>query len=513
MAAVFLEKFLSLLGTARDPDAAKKKQVKQLARDITGNKYSRFYKIKSGEIDGSLGKFFYEMYKIISPSQVFMQNAAKSAQLKQITAEAFLDKNLQEIKARIGPEAIAERAKKTAVKDLGVQLKQELGNFSAAFDMERINAIDRCYNLILAFIQFVTFDFFFFLKKFDGNITERNFTYIPKFAPVRGEYLKEELKDFIDISFAVDPDQDWKNVFRVLKIYKNGVDVVAFDQWSRLLNQLRELNRSTILTLMIRHIEKNPLFQSKPSLLPDERIAEAYLESVRTEARNAVDKIVNAKKNAQIDVLAKTIFGAVEVDRMKHYTEKAGEIYLKKNFEGYAYVRGLNYLRAFLLDFFKKDIRELCDILLIRGQWTAPQLAQQMSGAFHLLMTLSDTIIAFDETFSDEGENGSRLKAAIVKADRDKSQARYITLILKTAGEEAQKMIMQSAQSLIIVGKNLKNLIDDHQKPRHDLLMNWKELEGASEEPLGQRMAAAYKKIYYFVQMMQFFASPPENEV
>jgi hypothetical protein len=516
----FLDKILALFGGEADNESGKKKQLKKLVKELSGNKYARFYKPKSEEIDGTLGKFFFDVYKIISPAQVFLQNAAKSAQLKQVCAEAFLDKNLEEVKKRIGAESIEERAKTTPIKDLVKLLKEDLATFAAAFDNDRIAAIDRCYRLIMALTGFVTFDFFFMLKKFDPNITERNFTYIPRFAPVRGEYLTDELKDFIEVSSAVDPDQDWKNALRVLKIYKNGVDVVAAEQWNRLLVHLRDMHRSGMLELMIRHIDKNPSWVSgvkhqgaspSPGAAPDEHIAEAYLEGRRAEARGAVDKIVNAKKNAQIGALAKAIFGAADVERAKYYTVKNSEIYEKKHFDGFVFAQGINYLKAFLLDHFKKDIRELCDIILIRGQWTVPALSQQMSESFHRIMDLSDRLIDFDETLSDNGENGSRLKASIVKADRDKSQARYVTIILKSANEAAQELINEAAQSLIVVGKNVKGLLEDYQKTPHELIVNWKELEGASEAPLAQRIADAYKKIYYFIQMMQLLSKPAEE--
>ncbi|MDR0877484.1 MAG: DUF5312 family protein [Treponema sp.] len=509
MANAFLDKLFSLFGGGNDPEAGKKRQIKQLVKNLSGNKYSRFYRPKTEEIDGSLGKFFFDVYKVISSAQVFMQNAAKSAQLKQFTAEAFLDKNLLEVRSRLSPESIEERAKTADVKALAKSIKDDLNTLSAAFDTNRIGTIDRCYNLILALSQFVAFDFFFLLKKFDANITERNFTYQPRFAAIRGEYLLDEIKDFIDVSFAVDPDQDWKNALRALKSYK-GMDVVVYEQWIKLLNLLRDVRKSGIMELMIRHIQKDPFWVSKPKL-NDEHIAEWYLDERRTGARAAMDKILNAKKNAQIAALAKTIFGTTEIEKTKFYTEKAGEIYTKKNFDGFVFAAAINYLKAFLLDHFKKDIRELCDLLIIRGQWTVPALYQQMSENFHQLMGLSDTLIAFDETLSDTGENGARLKTCIVKADRDKSQARYVTLILKNVNEEALGLINQAAQYLIVVGKSLKNLLDDYQKPKHELVMNWKELEGVTEVPIDQRIAGAYKKIYYLIQMMQFFAKPAEE--
>jgi hypothetical protein len=35
--------------------------------------------------------------------------------------------------------------------------------------------------------------------------------------------------------------------------------------------------------------------------------------------------------------------------------------------------------------------------------------------------------------------------------------------------------------------------------------MNWKELEGFTEEPLKDRMVAIYQRIYYFIQLLQIY--------
>jgi hypothetical protein len=510
MAGSFLERIFSLFGGGKDPEAAKKRQLKQLARELSGNKFARFYLVKSEEAGGSLGKFFYDVYRNIAPAQVLLQNAAKSAQLKQAAVETFFDKNLQEIRARISPQVIAEQAKTISHKELIGRLEEDLSAFSSAFDTARIETSDNCYNLILDMVRFISFDYFFLLKKFDTHITERNFSYQPKFTSVRGEYISGDIKDFLEISFAMDPDKDWKNALRILKIYKNGVDVVAPDQWTRILLFLKELQKSGILELMIRHIDKNPLWQFQP-LLSNEKIAAAYLEEKRAEAKNMIAQIVNAKKNIQVEALIKMIFGSGEIDRAKYYTAKGSEIYAKKNFDGFVFAPAVNYLKAFLLDHFKRDIRELCDLLLIRGQWVDASLSKVMSESFHRLMGLSDELIAFDETLSDTGENGSRLKAAIVKADRDKSQARYVVLILKSVNEKALQLISAAGQGFIGLARGLKALIDDYTKSSRELLMNWKELEVVSETPIAQRMTSTYKKIYYFVRALQLLMETPEN--
>ncbi|MDR1930278.1 MAG: DUF5312 domain-containing protein [Treponema sp.] len=507
----FLDSIFALFTGGNDPDASKKKRLRQIVKDLTQNKYSKFYRTKTGELDGPFAKFFYDVYKIISPAQIFLQNAAKSDQLKQITVEAFLDKEARALKERLSAESIEERGKTTPVKDMAESVKRDLSAFAAGFDNVQISRIDTCYNSIISLVRFVSFDFFFIIKKFDSNLSERNFTYQPKFKTVKALDLSEEIKDFMEYSAAVEAEQDWKAPLAVLKLYKDGMDVVNHEHWGRLIRLLRDVSRSRILELIVQHNAKDPLWQSVPKA-SDERVADSYLDAKKAEIEKILTKIQNDKRSAQIEQLARTIFGSAEVERLLNYTAKANELFQKKNFDGFTKVAGLNYLKAFLLDYFKKEIKELCDLFLIRGQWTSNVLAQSMSDAFHGIMGLIDKISALDDALGEKGEHGSRLKQALIKVDRDKGQGRYIRLILKTVNNSAQEMINAAASGLITIGKNFKVLLEDMPKKPAELIMNWKELEGASEQPLGRRMADDYKRMYYFVQLLQFFAGPVEEE-
>ena len=517
MGIPFLDKILSLFSGGNDLESGKKRLLKQTAKELNKNKYSKFYIVKGEEVTPAFAKFFYEIYKVVSPAQVFLQNAEKSAQLKQVVIESVMDKKLLDLQERISLEKINERAKTTGTKELAAQLKNELTSLIAGFDSARIKAVDDCYNLIMAFHTFISFDYYVRLRKFDSNLSERNFSYVPKFETIRAEYLVEDIKDFLEIAYAVDPDQDWKTALPVLKSYKGDMDVVDPAQWNKLMLLVRDVKRSRILELMARHISKDPFWESLPKL-PDEHIIEDYLQKKKTDTETAIRKVLNDKRSAQIDQIAKAVFGTSEVERMKYYTDKTNELFFKKNLEGFTHVQGMNYLKAFLLDYFKKDVRELCDLFLIRGQWSSLILSQQMSEGFHTIMAISEQILTFDEALSESGTNGSRLKAALLKSDRDKGQAKYIRIILKTANEEAQEMINNTAQSLIVIGKNFKAILEDYQKNPKELIMNWKELESSSEEPLAQRITNVYKKLYYFVQLMQFFTqagsdgAPEETE-
>jgi hypothetical protein len=196
---------------------------------------------------------------------------------------------------------------------------------------------------------------------------------------------------------------------------------------------------------------------------------------------------------------------------MKNYTEKANVVFAKKMLGGYTQPLAMNYLKAYLMDYFKKDIRELVDLLIIRGQWTANLQSQQLSECYHALMDVSDKILQFDEELADEGELGTRMRSSLAKADRDKDAMKYLRGALKETNDKATAMISRAAVNLIGVGRQLKNLIEDLAKPHHEILINWKEVEGQSPRPLKAWLVETYKKLYYIVQLLQYFVKSGEE--
>jgi uncharacterized protein with HEPN domain len=268
-----------------------------------------------------------------------------------------------------------------------------------------------------------------------------------------------------------------------------------------MIKTLREVHTSKILELMVQYTLRNPVWQWK-HISFHETIGEDWLEAKKAEANEYIMKINNAKKNSQINAMTKQIFEATDLVRLENYTVQLGEPYRKKKVEYYLYAEGLNYLKAFLDDYVEKEIKELCDILLIRGQWTNNTMSKEMSEALHDLIEASEPITRLDNDMSEDGADGSRLRAAMLRIDRDPTQARYINSIIGKNNENALEIINEAAQSLIVIGKHLKNLIEDVQKKHPELLLNWRELNLVSKEPLHQRMVGDFKKINYFIQLM-----------
>jgi uncharacterized protein with HEPN domain len=129
-------------------------------------------------------------------------------------------------------------------------------------------------------------------------------------------------------------------------------------------------------------------------------------------------------------------------------------------------------------------------------------MSREMSEALHALLQLPVSIADLDVVLSEDGSDGSRLRAAMLRIDRDSTQTRYINSIVGKINSQAVEIINEAAQSLIVIGKHLKNLVEDIQKKHPELLINWREVNLASKEPMQQRMVNDFKRINYFVQLM-----------
>jgi hypothetical protein len=497
-----LNKVMSFISGDKEGGSDKQVLLKQVAKEITQNKYAKFYRVRQEEADPVFAQYFYSVYKILYPARVFFNDAEKEARIRHITLESFLDKAVMDIIRRLTPEAVAER-KKTAGAEISGQLEADLGALTRGFDSPRLTAADKCYNLMAVFRRFVSYDFYGLLKKFDPDMSETDFSSAPKFSPLRADTIMADIATFLSILPSFDTQDDWKTVFEIFKYCNSGTVVISPEAWNGLVLNLKNLKQSKMLELMVRMASGNPIWEVKPAPAPDEHLSAIWLEEKTAEIREVISDIADSQRGVKIAALEKVVFSGIDTTRLTYYTWEKGKIYIQKELDSYDSAPALNHLAAFIQDFISKEIAELCDILLVRGQWTNNAASLAMSDGYHALVEeIIGEITALDETLSEDGSNGTRLRGALLRVDRDHTQARYLNSIINSLNEEALNIINRATQSLIIVGKHLKMLYDDHQKKPHELIMNWKEMTLVSKTPMAQRLSDDYKKINYFVQLM-----------
>ena len=478
----------------------KQNMLKHIAKELGHSKYARFFRVRTEETDPSFSSFLFSVYKTIYPIKLFFKDEKKVAKLKYLTIESCIDDNIRDTIKRLDYGALDEKAKTMPGEQIIDMIQADVEKLTAQFSQNRIDAANRRYEMAAILAQFVTYNFPGFFKKFDTHFVDGSFIVEPKFPVIKTILIVDQIGEFLTITQPLKPEDDWGGLLNILKICE-GQELVNSEQFKSMITMLREIHTSKILELMVQYTLRNPVWQWK-HLSFSETIGEEWLEFKKAEADGYIARINNAKKNSQINALTKQIFEATDLVRLENYTVQLGEPYRKKNVEHYIYAEGLNYLKAFLDDYVDKEIKELSEILLIRGQWTNNTMSREMSEALHRLLDTQEPIARLDEVMSEDGADGSRLRAAMLRIDRDPAQARYINSIMGKNNDQALEIINAAAQELIIIGKHLKNLIEDLQKKHPELLLNWRELNLVSKEPLSQRMVSDFKKINFFIQLM-----------
>ncbi|MDR3146622.1 MAG: DUF5312 domain-containing protein [Treponema sp.] len=505
MALGFLGRLFSFL----HPDTTERRSrhlLKQLGKDLAGSHLARFYRPKLLDAQPAMAKFFWDFYKILAHAQVVLQNTAKSSQLRQITVEAFLDMRYLDARQRLNADYVKEKATIMPITEVSHLLKEDLAILADAFDGDFVSRVDACYNKILHIINLVGFDYFLFLRKFEPVLLERSFNVVPHFKPVRGGMILEDIKDFLEISCPIDPDADWTMPLQVLKVYRNGVDVLTAADWAKLLGSLRELRRSAILELMVRHISQDPHWEFKPRIT-QEHIATVYLEERRREVDEAFTGFLYSQKQNQVAALAAELFGDPGIQRLLYYTDKDSEAFVAKGLEGFIYAQCLNYLKAFMVDFFREDIQNLCELLLVQGLWASIEQSKAVSDLFHILVNNTDRLLALEQSLSENGENGADLRITLAKADRNRSQLRRLGSIIQRVNAEAWDLLSDTAEALVLLGKVFKEILRNTGR-EGALIVNFRELQlKESNPPLTQRIILAYKRIYNYLRIQQILTN------
>ena len=498
----FFSRLFSKFLKNSDPEAEKKRLLKNIAKDASKSKY-KFIKPSSQEVTPQLAKFLYDIYKTIAPAQAMVRGIQNPNALKNAVISSGMTESQRELYEQLAEENIEEMSTKISFSDLDEQIKNALQQFSNEFDSERIAALNDTYKKMEMFKTFCDFDYFFVLKKFDSSLRESTFSTPPKFETIRGNYIIDDLKDFLDIVNSMPLDGSWANVLKVFKDFR-GIEPVAPKNWNKIISTLRDVKLSGILDMTIKLILQDPLYTQKVSM-DEENFVDEFIDKLKNQTLTKLKNIEKQRKDSKIDELATSVFGSSNVIRLKNYTSANNDIFLRKGLDGYLYYQPLNYMKAFLTDYFKKDIREFADLVLIRGKWTTNILSKQSSDVYNALIANSEDLNNFDESISEESERGAKIKGLSLRSDRDTEATKILRTQLRDVNEEALEILTSASQNLVHFAKDVKALLEDKEKSSPQMISNWKELEHFAETPIKDMGIAIYKKIYNFVTLMQVF--------
>ncbi len=488
-----------------NPEAEKKRKLKNIAKTFSKTKYHSFYKPGSGEMQGAFGKLIFDIYKVISPAQTLFKNAPNPAIFKRQIINYLLSDNQQDLINQLDEQNILQQAKTIPINQLQKEVEQKLQQFTNEFDDKKSTQADNLCKAFSLFQDFCCFDYYMILKKYDSTYQEFNFSITPRLEKVNSGYIINEIKDFLSVAYAITDDTiAWTELFAMLKETQNK-EVVSFGVWKKIVAKIKSIQLSKSLDLAVQHMSEDPDYETEVKY-HYESLLDPYISKIEQETRSLVSKIEYEQKESKATSICMQIFGTADPQNLKYYVSGFNPILEKKDLSLLEYTEPLNYLKTFLVEFVKSDIREFYDVVVIRGQWDA-SLSAPFSNSYQELLKVSDEITVFDEAFSEEGSMGMKIKTLLPKTAHDAGAENIINRVVSDANEQARAYIIQSAQNLVTIGKTIKQLIEDYSLPKPILVANWKELEKFIETPMKEFSVNIYKKIYLFVQLIQTYVS------
>lgn len=495
--SIFAKLFASLF-KSNDPEAEKKRRIKAIAKVLSKSKY-HFY--KNDEVLPGFAKLFYDMYKAVFPAKAMFMSQENPNQLKYMVVSHCLNDEQHAVIATLDEEAIKSQAAKLNIEQLTEEVKKNINSFTTIFSAEKVQQIESLYRQLMMFKGFCTYDFYYLLKKFDSSIHEGEFNSIPQFDKINSEYITDDLKDFIAVAWVLPAKDDWSPMIKFFKDTR-GTEPITLNLWNKIIARLNNIKLSRTFEMMIQVISKNPEYEPD-FFFQDTPIVDTYMDKIRGDAEKTLRAIAQQQQNNKVDGLLQQIFGTTQVERLTNYTVQNSAQFERKTVGAFTYSQALNYYKAFLLDFVKKDIREFSDLVLIRGTWANQALSTPMSNAYHALLASSDALLAFDAKIAEDKEIGIKLKTLMPRTERDKEARNIMGTIIGDLNNEAKELCVDGTKNLITIGKTIKLLLEDYAKPKGEVVINWKELDKSADHPIKELGVSAYKHIYLFVNLMQ----------
>lgn len=499
----FLQNIFASFFKNSSPEAEKKRKLKQIAKNISKTKFHNFYKPGSTEMLAPFGKLIYDIYKAVAQAQTMFKNTQNPAIFNRQIINYSLSDNQLALLDEFDEKNILDKTKQTSVQQVQKEIEQKIQIFRNEFDSAMATKAENLSKAFSLFKDFCNFDYYMILKKYDASYKEYSFDAAPKLDKINAEYILDDLKDFLAVAYAITDDSIvWTDLFEMFKATQ-GRELISAGTWRKIVARMKSIQVSRTLDLVIQHISQDPSYVTEVKI-SSPSILEPFIDKIENDTRNLLNKIEADQKTSKSNAICMQIFGTADPQSMKNYVPSFNSVLDKKGLNLLEYAEPLNYLKVFLLEFVKTNIREFYDVVVIRGQWDA-SLSAPMSNAYQELLKTSDEITRFDDNFAEDGTFGQKIKTLLPKTAHDAGAENIINRVVSDANDLARGYIIQSTQNLITIGKTIKQLIEDYSLSKPVLVQNWKELEKYVETPMKEFSVNIYKKIYLFVQLMQTF--------
>ncbi len=503
----FIDKIVEFFTGFSNEERIKIKKLKEINRQVRSFR-NKFYNYKKDQVMYQLPRKFYELYRLVQHLGRFFDINAHKKSIKMLLFDIFSESDQNKIREELEYEPVKKLIKNTPnTKDAIEIIKNKLNEYIKSFSPESIKKIDYAYNSIIDFSNITNYDWLFLLKKFDSEINDLNFSYSPDFEAIEGKYILEDIITLNDYLTTIDFNKDWRYIFDYLKATAQDDNIINI--MKKAIQLCKELKKDDHLTKIIQLIYKDPFFTPK-QFHSDAKIVHDYIQNFQREVKASVDSTLKEIKKDKIEGLLLNIFHKTVIIRLKHYTTRLNEMLIKKGLYGFQYIDPMNYLKAFILDYCKGDIKSKIDALLILGTWSTNTASSSYSSLLDHFNKISDMIMEFDNNCSEDESYGKSIKKLSMSTKHDSTALNTLKRVVIKIDSEALEIIMESIKVLTQTANKLKELIDDYKSKNPKIIIDFNKIKWNFTEEPGDAFVTLYNKLVNFVALLRYFAKTTE---
>lgn len=496
----FVQKIFEFITGINSEERIKQRKLREIKKELKNLKF-KFYNTKKDIINPAFGHYLYEIYRMSQNFVKYFDVKVHAKSIKEFILDFMLSEEQIKMKDYLNSQNIVNLIKESNdVKKTVEEIRTTMQNYVKSFNPEQVRKINATYNQISDLANLTNFDWFSILHKFDSSIFEGNFEYKPTFEALDGKYLVDELVNINDYLLTIDLNRDWKYIID----YVNKVaDLPGLDNVLKKLIQIfRVLKRDDYFSKIICIILKDPYFKSK-KFSSNSKIVQDYIYNFQLEIQKNVEDSLKTLKRNKINKLLNEIFHTTAIVRLKNYSPKINELLSKKNIKGVQYVEPMNYLKAFLLDFCKGEIKPKIDFFIIKGAWESSASSSEFSKILDNINLISDSIISFDNKCADDSSYGKELRRLSFAIKHDPNAANLVRKLVIKIDSEAYQIILDSVKFFIDVANSIKLLLDEYAAKKPKIIINLQQIKWDFPGSPDTELSLIYKKLFNFVSLLK----------
>lgn len=481
VASLGLVDFLvSIFNRELTPEQVKQRRLREVKNNLS--KVGNFFNASKIQVLPQFAKFIYNLYKAFMPFKFFVQRYRTSNKIIHFVVEKYLNDNQKQALEYIYSFSSNDVVNFTP--DISKNLDNNLNYLLNNITQEQIRLIDETCGALDIFFDLASYQYYSIIKNFDSLFPENDFIYKPRFNTVSCGVILDDIKDFLECIYSIRDVSIWRNLYDILlEVYGDRDNFpIKPNVWLKILTSIIEINKNKEILYLIRYVSGDPDYLPISGVKKAKAKAKLFFNDLSKHVSNERAKIEILQKNSKSKLLAEKLFPGMTLVSLENYSERMHAKITSAivNTTGYVYSDLLVYIKTHAVNFVKKELSDIINVLIIKGQWKDMEVSREISNDIHSLVGVYSNLIDFDNNLGEQGTYGNRINSLLHRISvGDKSSEKLLLNIIADINKKA--LILLNEYYLVIksLERRLNDCLEDYFKPasEKEFIYNWKELD------------------------------------